>query len=129
MTHILIVDNDLRFVFWLCQVLDAAGYESVPALGIPDAATALEELDIWVDVLIARCTLTGADGFAAELRSSQQGQLKTIALFDPNDEPSESIGAWDRWQVKLNISDALARPIFLSLVQRALTKGTAVPRF
>ena len=129
MKNILVVDNDLEFVFWLCQVLDAAGYEAVPAIGIPEAVAALEELDVWVDVLMVRRSLPGADGFAAELRSSQQGQVKTIALFDQNDEPGESIAAWDGWQVKLNVSDAIAQPIFLSLVQIVLTKGTKVPRF
>jgi len=127
--NILIVDNDLAFVFWLCQVLDAAGYETVPATGIPEAVAALEELDVWVDVLMARRNLPGADGFAEELRSSQQGQLKTIALIDQNDQRSESIVAWDGWQIKLNVSDAIAQTIFLSLVQSALTKGTDVPRF
>jgi len=127
--NILIVDNDLGFVFWLCRILDAAGYEAVPATGIPEALAALEELDVWVDVLMARHSLPGADGFAARLRLSQQGQVKTIALIDQYDEPGESIGAWDGWQVKLNISDAIAQPIFLSLVQIALTKGAKMPRF
>ena len=129
MKNILIVDNDLGFVFWLCRILDAAGYEAVPATGIPEALAALEELDVWVDVLMARHSLPGADGFAARLRLSQQGQVKTIALIDQYDEPGESIGAWDGWQVKLNISDAIAQPIFLSLVQIALTKGAKMPRF
>lgn len=124
MKNILIVDNDLRFVFWLCQVLDAAGYETVPATGVPEAVAALAELDIWVDLLMVRRALPGADAFAAELRSSQRGRLKAIALIGQNEAQSESIAAWDGWQIKLNVSDAIARKIFLSLVQSALTDGT-----
>ena len=129
MKNILVVDNDLGFVFWLCQVLDAAGYEAVPATGIPEAVAALKELDVWVDVLMARRSLPGADGFAAELRSSQQGQVITIALLDQKDEPGELMAAWDGWQVKLDVSDAIARRIFLSLVRIALTKSVSMPRF
>jgi hypothetical protein len=108
--------------------LDAAGYETVPARGVPEAVNVLEDLGVWVDVLIARRTLPGADGFAAELRSLQQGQLKTIALIDQSDEPSDSIAAWDGCQDK-NVADAIAGPIFLSLVQSVLTKGTIPRRF
>ena len=127
MKNILIVDNDLGFVFWLCHVLDAAGYETVPARGVREAMAALEELDLWVDLLMVRGNLPGADGFATELRSSQKGQLKTIALIDSSDESGESIAAWDGWQVKLSVTDAIAGPIFLSLVHNALSHGKSAP--
>jgi hypothetical protein len=107
--------------------LDAAGYETVPATGVPEAAGALEDLGVWVDVLIARRTLPGADGFAAQLRSLQRGQVKTIALIDQNDERGDSIAVWDRCQDK-NVSGAIARPIFLSLIQSVLKKSTALRR-
>ena len=123
MKNILIVDSDLRFVSWLCQVLDAAGYETIPAKGVAQAMQVVADLDVWVDILIARPTLSGADGFAKELRSSQQGQLKTIALIDRNDEPCDSLAAWDRCQDK-SVSAAIAGPVFLSLVQTILKKGT-----
>jgi CheY-like chemotaxis protein len=123
--NILIVDNDLPFVFWLCQVLGAAGYETVPATGVPEAVAAMAELDIRVDLLMVRRALPGADAFAAELRSTQRGRLKAIALIGQNETQSDSIAGWDGWQIKLKVSDAIARKIFLSLVQSALTDGTA----
>jgi len=123
--NILIVDDDVGFVFWLCQLLDGAGYETVPATGIPEAAGALAELNVWVDLLMVRRVLPGADAFAAELRFSQRGRLKAIALIDRDEAPSQSIAAWDGWQIKMNVSDAIARTIFLSLVEVALTDGTA----
>jgi DNA-binding response OmpR family regulator len=125
--NILIVDNDLGFVFWLCQILGAEGYETVPAEGIAEAHAVLTQLRIWVDVVIVRRTLPGADAFADELRSSQRGLLKAIALFNPSDEQVESMGAWDGWQVKLK-ADQLARKIFLSLVQSALTPSPSVSK-
>lgn len=127
MKNILIVDNDLGFVFWLCQALDAAGYETFPAQGVAEAVALLAKLEVWVDVLMVRRTLPGADGLADELRRSQRGHLKTIALIDQSDEQSDSMAGWDGWQIKLKVSDAIARKIFLSLVQSALTNGTTVP--
>jgi len=126
--NILIVDDDLGFVFWLCHVLDAAGYETVPATSMPEALAALAELDLWVDLLIIRRALPGADAFAAELRSSQQGRLKAIAVIDENEAQNQSIAAWDGWQVKLKVPDAVAREMFLSLVQGALADGIAGAR-
>ena len=118
--NILIVDSDLRFVFWLCHLLDAAGYETVPATGIPEAVVALAELDLSVDLLMVRPGLPGARAFAGELRASQRGRLKTIALIDQNESQWETIAPWDGWQVKRNTSEAVSREVFLSLVQSIL---------
>ncbi|MBZ5595222.1 MAG: hypothetical protein LAP39_23505 [Acidobacteriia bacterium] len=127
MKNVLIVDNDLGFAFWLGRILDAAGYETLPAKGIGEALALLREVPVRIDVLMVLCSLPGANVFAAELRGSQRGLLKTIALIDQDDERSESMAAWDGWQIKPKLPDGIARKIFLSLVQSILTNGAAVP--
>lgn len=125
--NVLIVDNDLGFVFWLGRVLDAAGYETLPAKGIGEAFALLREIPVRIDVLMVLCTLPGANVFAAELRGSQRGHLKAIALMDQDDERGESMAAWDGWQIKPKLPDGIARKTFLSLVQSIFTNGAAAP--
>jgi hypothetical protein len=122
--NVLIVDNDLGFVFWLGQTLDAAGYDTLPAKGVREAVTLLAEIRVKIDVLMVRSSLPGADVFAAELRWAQRGHLKTIALLDEADNQDESIAGWDGWQIKPSLPDSSARNIFLSLLQGVLRNGT-----
>ena len=126
--NVLIIDNDLGFVFWLGQALDAAGYETLPAKGITEAVSLLAELKVRIDVLIVRCTLTGAGDFARAFRASQKGYLKTIALVDETDGHGDRMHDWDGWQLKPRMPDTLARNTFLSLVQGVLSLDTPVPR-
>src|SRR5215472_5695366 len=92
-TNVLIVDTDLGLVFWLGQALDAAGYETYPAKGVTEAVSLLAELKLRIDVLIVRHDLEGAETFASELRWSQGGHLKTVALLE--DADGERSAHWD----------------------------------
>jgi hypothetical protein len=125
--NILIVDNDLGFVFWLGQALDAVGYDTLPAKGVTEAVALLAELKVEVDVLILRSALRGAEEFAADLRYNQNGHLKTIALTEENEGRPTSMLGWDGWQVKPRLPEANARKIFLSLVHEVLMTGTVLP--
>jgi DNA-binding response OmpR family regulator len=125
--NVLIVDNDLGFVFWLGQALDAAGYDTLPAKGVAEAVALLAELKVEVDVLILRPALRGGEEFAADLRYNQNGQLKTIALTEEDEGRLASMSGWDGWQMKPRLPDANARKIFLSLVHEVLTTGTVLP--
>ncbi len=53
MRTVLIVDQDLGFVFWLGRALDAVGFNALPAKNVADAQRLVEELDVRADVLIA----------------------------------------------------------------------------
>jgi DNA-binding response OmpR family regulator len=88
---ILILDDDLGFVFWLGQTLDAAGYDSLPAKGVPEAIELLAQFRLRIDVLIARCTLPHVAEFANALRSFEGEHLSTIALLDRDDEECEKV--------------------------------------
>ena len=126
MTNVLIVDTDLGLVFWLGQILDAAGYETYPAKGVPEAVSLLAELGLRIDVLIIRHNLDGAYTFASELRLSQGGRLKTLALLEKPDEHTESPQAWDGWLLKPTLPDQNARGTFLTLVRGVLAPGSPV---
>jgi len=124
---VLIVDNDLGFVFWLGQALDAAGYDTLPAKGVSEAVALLAEFKASVDVLIIRAALRGSEEFAADLRYAQNGQLKTIALTEEDEGRISSMSGWDGWQMKPRLPDANARKIFLSLVHGILHASTVIP--
>jgi len=124
--NVLIIDSDLGFVFWLGQTLDAAGYETLPAKGVPEAISLLSKFRIVIDVLIAQAKQDGVDAFAVELRRAQGGNLKTIGLSDDVDEPGASLSSWDAWQVKPHLPDQTAKETFLALIQNVLELGTAL---
>jgi hypothetical protein len=81
---ILIVDRDLGFVFWLGQILDAAGYVAVPAKGIADAAEIVTTLRLPVDGVIATPAEHGLGEFVEKLRFSSP-DLQVIALASAED--------------------------------------------
>jgi hypothetical protein len=125
--NVLIIDSDLGFVFWLGQALDAAGYETFPARGISEAVALLSELNVIVDILIVRYSLAEAATFAKELRLTQGGHLKTIALVEEADQQTASLPSWDGWQLKPQLPDVNAKGTFLTLVQGILSAGRIVP--
>lgn len=84
MKTILIVDRDLGFVFWLGQILDAAGYVAVPAKGVVDAAEIVATLRLPVDVLIAPPAERGIREFVEKLRFSS-ADLQVVALATEED--------------------------------------------
>ena len=126
MKNVLIIDSDLGFVFWLGQTLDAAGYETLPAKGVPEAIALLSKFRIAVDVLIVHSNQPGVDDFASELRRTQGGNLKTIGLLDDTDDATASSRSWDVCQVKPHLPDQTARDTFLALIQSILILGTPV---
>lgn len=81
---ILIVDRDLGFVFWLGQILDAAGYVAVPARGAVEAAEIVATLRLSVDVVIAPLTDRGVNGLVKTLRFASPG-IQVIALGGEGD--------------------------------------------
>jgi len=81
---ILIVDRDLGFVFWLGQVLDAAGFVAVPAKAIADAAEVVDLLRLPVSVLIAPAAEQGLAEFVERLRFTSP-DLQVIALTSDSD--------------------------------------------
>ena len=79
MQTILIVDNDLGFVFWLGDALCQGGYEVFPAKAVADALTLISEFLSALDLLIINFSLPDAPKFVKALRRGRE-RVKVIAL-------------------------------------------------
>jgi DNA-binding response OmpR family regulator len=118
-TTVLILDNDLGFVFWLGRTLDAAGYQTLPAKNISDATILLEELTLEIDLLIVNPSLPGAAEFVSMLRRSTR-RLKVIAISDV-DGPVTTLPGVDAWRRKPdNIVDEVTTLEWVQLTQSLL---------
>jgi hypothetical protein len=81
LTTVLILADDLGFVFWLGHVLDAAEYSAWPAKAVADAALLILQLHLRIDVLVVDLALAGALDFIAALRRSQ-GHCKVVGVLN-----------------------------------------------
>ena len=80
MTTILVVDDDLGFVVYLCLALTRAGYIAVPSTSVAAAKPLLQELGYSrFDLLIVNFSLTGTLGL---LEGAGQS-VKVIQIDDP----------------------------------------------
>ena len=78
MATILILDNDLGFMFWLGQALTVTGLTPMPAPSVPEARKLLGRFPKAVDVLIVNMEVWEAPEYTRSLRSLQ-GKLRVIA--------------------------------------------------
>lgn len=56
---VLILDDDLGFVWWLGEIFRELGYDALPALGCRQALSLIKELDVSVDLAILNPELPG----------------------------------------------------------------------
>ncbi len=56
---VLIVDDDLAFLWWLGEVFAEAGYQAAPALDCRQALVLLKQLDLDLDLLVVNPKLAG----------------------------------------------------------------------
>jgi hypothetical protein len=116
---VLIIDPELGFVFWLGQMLLAAGYEALPAKGVPEAIALLGELGVAVDLLIVNPALPGAPKLAEELRRSR-GDLKVLVLASDNGGQTRAIPSPDAILRKPLQTDEAAGALWLHSVEQIL---------
>ena len=114
--NILIVDRDLGFVFWLGQILDAAGYVAVPAKGVAEAAEIVDMLHLPVDVLIASPVEHGVREFTGKLRFTSP-DLHVVALGNEGDLAQMMPPSWAAWKYKPRRWDEAAKSEWLDLVR------------
>jgi DNA-binding NarL/FixJ family response regulator len=126
MKTILIIDDDLGFVFWLGPVLAHAGYEVLPAKGFSDASTLLSELNAKIDLLIVNPSLPGVADFVSALRRSRPNAKILFAL--DNDQPAGPIQNADIIARKLLQQDAAAATLWLRVVEQALGQQGSADR-
>jgi hypothetical protein len=65
---VLLVDDDLGFIFWLGQHLDSAGFFSLPAKNVSDAFSILKDYKVRPGVVILNAALQGAAEIVAYVR-------------------------------------------------------------
>lgn len=94
---VLVVDNDLGFLFWLGKTLETAGYNVVPAVSIPKAHSLLSALTLVPDLLIISPTFLGGADLIAILRRDWPG-LRVVAAVDEDTPDASRIPVEvDRW--------------------------------
>ena len=95
MKNILIVENDLGFIFWLGGALVSADYQPWPACSVSDATELIEKAALSIDLLIVDPSLPGASKLIAVLRRAQ-AELKVIALGAEVKTNLTGVNAWLR---------------------------------
>jgi two-component SAPR family response regulator len=123
MVTVLIIDNDLGFMFWLGQILNEAGYLVLPAGAVSEAVDLMSENKIEADLLIIKPSLPGVISLVAELRLSRSG-LKVIASTEMEGQTYDSSGI-DYSLVKPVGADEALRQTWLQTIRELLPMDSA----
>ncbi len=119
MKTVLIVDEDLGFVFWLGRILDNAGYEALPAKTVQDAASLLSQYPVSLDLLVINPACPGALEFITA--QSSRGTFKILGIFDG--DAHDEVAVVDAWFKKPDKADELARLEWRKVIQILLSAG------
>jgi hypothetical protein len=116
MKNILIVDNDLGFIYWLGTVLIGADYQPWPACSVSDAITVVgRKPTVPLDLLIVNPSLPGISYLITLFRRSQ-ADLKVMAA-GPHDE--RSLPGVNAWRQKPIPGDESAKQKWVRAIERA----------
>lgn len=120
---VLIIDNDLGFVFWLGHLLDQHEYLALPARSVSDAALLILQLDLQLDLLIMNPDLMGGLDFLSAVRRSHR-DVRVIAVIDDPEKPV-AIHGLDGVVRKANVFDEAAQAEWIACVQQVLAARNA----
>jgi hypothetical protein len=82
---ILVVDEDLGFIFWLGEIAEEIGCTCIPALNCWDAISFIRTFDLEIDLLIVNLTLAGVAEMIQTLTREQcPFQIVSSAQKMPN---------------------------------------------
>ncbi len=119
MATILILDDDLGFVFWLGQALTVEGLKPMPAPNVPAAKKLLRRYPTEIDVLIVNMEVPDVREYADWLRR-QQGTLRVIATVRHGAKANVDLGEVDQVRTKPEVLDELTTVEWRQAVQRLL---------
>jgi CheY-like chemotaxis protein len=120
MKNILIVDNDLGFIFWLGAALIGAGYQAWPATSRSEAISVASRKPLArLDLLIVNVSLPGASKLIAHFRSTQS-QLKVMAVGPQG----KTLGGVTPWQPTPGLSEDSAKQEWVRAVKQLSGKRT-----
>jgi DNA-binding NtrC family response regulator len=80
---VLIVDDDLGFVWWLGEMFNEAGFRPVPALSARQAISFVEDANLKVVVAVVNPELRGVRKLIKTLRQTESRLVKIILIRDP----------------------------------------------
>jgi hypothetical protein len=121
---VLVVDNDLGFLYWLGCTLCAAGYMALPAKNSQNAKELLGRLNVGVQLLIVNSSMPGARAFADMLRRSQ-GRLRIVALIGGGEQPTRAFPGADASQHKRSCLGEFSEIEWLETVERVFAGEAA----
>ena len=78
---VLIVDDDVGFIWWLGETFTEAGYRAIPALNPSQAVTFLAALHEEINLLVVNGSLAGVGRFVKALTASRH-DLQVILIQD-----------------------------------------------
>jgi hypothetical protein len=81
---VLIVDEDLGFVWWLGQIFSQAGCQVVPTLSSDQTLSLARDLNLKVDVVVVNPELSGISELIQALSSTRRPKVVAIRDHDSN---------------------------------------------
>jgi len=120
---VVIIDNDLGFVFWLGHLLDQHEYVALPARSVPDAALLILQLDLQLDLLIINPDLMGGLDFISAVRRPNR-DVRVIAVIDDPEKPL-AIHGLDGVVPKAKVLDEATQAEWIDCVQQVLAPRSA----
>ena len=121
---ILILDNDLGFLFWVGGLLHDAGHKPFPALSVSQAIELLGEFSLAIDLLVANLAVSGAGDLARNLR--HESHVRIVAVLPPGAEPEQLPPDADVAIRKPTEFDEHARSEWLDRIRRVLGENDGI---
>jgi DNA-binding NtrC family response regulator len=81
---VLIVDEDLGFVWWLGQIFSQAGCQVVPTLSSDQTVSLARDLNLKVDVIVVNPELSGISELIQTLSATRRPKIVAIRNHDSN---------------------------------------------
>ncbi|HUB82053.1 MAG TPA: hypothetical protein VMB03_24820 [Bryobacteraceae bacterium] len=117
MKHILIIDSNLGFLFWLGEALAEARHQAWPACNVAEAGAILRSRRLpRLDLLIVNPSVDGALRLVQRLRRARP-DLKVLAVDPVNDEQVRGISDW---RVRPQSHDRSAKSQWLRHIERVI---------
>jgi hypothetical protein len=121
---VLLVDNDLGFMFWLGGVLGGAGHSVAPAGTTRAAQSLTRKLGTSIDLLLLNPAVAGARVLAEKLRRTHAA-VRVVALLDANRNPGPLAWRPDLYYRKPSGTRVISETHWLELIQNAVTLRSA----
>jgi ActR/RegA family two-component response regulator len=122
-TTVLILDDDVAFVFWLGEIFTESGYQAFPALHSRQAVSLAKKLARQVDVLVVNPKLRGAQ-HTLEVLAAAQPNLRVLLIHDrssgapPADSKHPVLERPAAWE-------SISKPEWMIRVRKALMRAAA----